>query len=126
MKTTRRAFLSGSMAIASAAPTRRLTSVPSVGAMPLFSFVSIALTYAIERLQHFLVTTSGSGLDPDITPASAFYQVPRIAAARHLAEGSVCALVQSHIQARQFGILGKPRINVLELNLALDDFQTAH
>jgi len=70
-----------------------------------------------------LVTTSASGLDPDISPADALYQVPMIAAARHLREDSVRALVQSHIQGRQFGFLGEPTVNVLELNLALDQLQ---
>ena len=70
-----------------------------------------------------LVTTSASGLDPDISPADALYQVPMIAAARHLSEGTVRSLVQSHIQGRQFGFLGEPTVNVLELNLALDRLQ---
>jgi potassium-transporting ATPase KdpC subunit len=67
-----------------------------------------------------LVTTSASGLDPDITPAAAFFQVPRIARVRHLSEDQVRTLVEGHIQQRQFGILGEPRVNVLALNLALE------
>src|ERR1700733_5905489 len=67
-----------------------------------------------------LVTTSASGLDPDISPAAAFYQVARVAAARNVSKDAVENLVQAHIQARQFGVLGEPHVNVLELNLALD------
>jgi K+-transporting ATPase ATPase C chain len=67
-----------------------------------------------------LVTASGSGLDPDISPASALYQVHRVAAARHLSDDAVEKLVRERIQGRQFGLLGEPRVNVLELNLALD------
>lgn len=67
-----------------------------------------------------LVTASASGLDPDISPAAALYQVPRVAAERHLSEPIVRGLVAAHITQRQFGILGEPRVNVLELNLTLD------
>jgi K+-transporting ATPase ATPase C chain len=70
-----------------------------------------------------LVTSSGSGLDPEISPAAAAYQIERVAAARKMNASDVAAIVDRYTRGRQFGLFGEARVNVLELNLALDDAQ---
>ena len=73
-----------------------------------------------------LVTASALGLDPDISPASAEFQIPRVAKERKMSEADLRSVVQRHTQQRQFGILGEPRVNVLELNLDLDEIHALH
>ena len=78
------------------------------------------------RIPVDLVTSSGSGLDPDISPAAAEFQIVRVARERGMSEGDVRAAVARHTEARQWGFLGEPRVNVLELNLELDEVHPLH
>jgi len=97
-------------------------------AMLLFSGVSMTLLYWIERTQRWLPlnpqkfgnTRSASGLDPEISPAAAEFQIARVASERHMSRDDLRALVGKHTLGRQWGVLGEPRVNVLGLNLDLD------
>lgn len=104
-------------------PPPLVTPTPSSGAAaaPAATPAPCATTQADQQIPVDAVTASGSGLDPDISVAYAMLQVPRVARARGLAEDALRGFVQDHILDRQFGILGERRVNVLDLNLALDD-----
>ncbi|SEI77856.1 potassium-transporting ATPase subunit KdpC [Paraburkholderia diazotrophica] len=88
----------------------RLDALKAAGHMPAGTAVPVDL-----------VTSSGSGLDPEISPAAAAYQIERVAAARKMNANDVAALVDRYTRGRQFGLFGEARVNVLELNLALDE-----
>jgi K+-transporting ATPase ATPase C chain len=75
----------------------------------------------VSQIPPDAVTASGSGLDPDISPANAYIQVDRVAAARHVSPGAIRALVARFVQGRSLGFLGEPRVDVLTLNIALDE-----
>ncbi|MPW19911.1 potassium-transporting ATPase subunit KdpC [Paraburkholderia sp. CNPSo 3157] len=90
----------------------RLDALKAAGHMPAGMAVPVDL-----------VTSSGSGLDPEISPAAAAYQVERVAAARKMNANDVAALVDRYTRGRQFGLFGEARVNVLELNLVLDEVQ---
>ena len=112
-------------------PTRRTRAAPIL-LPPIrnLSIVSAPMPAALHQenpsqpIPVDLLTTSASGLDPEISPAAAEFQIPRIAHERGLSEAAVGQLVQKHTSQRDLGLLGEPRVDVLELNLALDSAST--